>query len=265
MTDLGAPSTPITGQVLFYKQPEPLDAERHKDLGMKRSDRPFAFVAKQHFVPVHVSEFGPAAVNFPIIFAGDAKAPLGIMGLSAGENLYVSDDGVWRPGAYIPAFVRRYPFVGAADEERKRVVVCIDRAAPQWVSAEGADVKLFENGEPSEFTKSCIDFCSRFDADRLATEFFVNLLIENDLFEPREATYTPMNPDGSAGQPQLVSDFFAVSDEKLKALPIEKLAEFRDNGALAQIYAHQMSLFNWDKIISESLARRAEQAPANLA
>ena len=260
--DEGFQGSPISGEVLFYQQPEPLDAERHKELGMKSSDRPFAFANKQHFVPLHVTEFGPAAVNYPIIFAGAERLPLAIMGLTAGENLYISEEGVFRPGAYIPAFIRRYPFVGAMDDANKRSVVCIDRKAPQWVSRAEADVMLFEDGQPSQFTKNCIEFCSQFDTDRAQTAFFIKLLIDNDLFEPREATYATFNADGTPGEPQKVSDFFAVSDAKLKALAPETLVELRDNGALQQIFTHIASLYGWEKIIAESVQRRLGADPA---
>jgi len=254
--------SPLTGQVLFYSRPEPLDPRMHGNLGMRRTNTPFAFAAKQHFIPLHVGEFGPAAVNYPIIFAGDQRTPLAVMGLVAGENLYITEDGLYRPGCYVPSFIRRYPFVGAHDDAAKRSIVCIDRASDLWVEG-GGDVRLFEDGKITQFTQNCIDFCSQFDQDKAQTDFFTKLLIDLDLFEPRQANFVPQNEDGSAGEPQMVADFFAVSDAKMKALSADKLVELRDNGALSQIYAHMASLFAWDRIITESLIRRAPPVPAN--
>jgi hypothetical protein len=250
-------SNPVTGNVLLYERPEPLDARRHANLGLINSDNPFSFVAKQHFVPLHVGEFGPASINYPIIFAGEARSPLAVVGMTAGENLFVAEDGGYRPGVYVPAFIRRYPFVGALDEVAQKMVVCIDRASSLWVEG-GGDVPLFENGQPTEFTKSCIDFCGQFDADRRQTELFVKMLTELDLFETRQTTFTPRTPEGEAGEPQLVAEFFGVSEDRLKALPTEKLLELRDNGGLGQIYAHLISLFCWDRLVAESLTRRGE-------
>jgi hypothetical protein len=248
---------PVTGNVLLYERPEPLDAKLHANLGLSKTEKPFGFVAKQHFVPLHVGEFGPASVNYPIIFAGEAHAPLAVVGITAGENLFVADDGGYRAGAYIPAFIRRYPFVGALDEAAQKMVVCIDRGSSLWIEG-GGDVPLFENGQPTEFTRSCIDFCGQFDADRRQTDLFVKMLMDLDLFETRQTTFTPRNADGVAGEPQLVAEFFGVAEERLKALPPAKLVELRDNGALGQIYAHLISLFGWDKLVAESLARRGE-------
>jgi len=248
---------PVSGNVLLYERPEPLDARRHGNLGLIKSDKPFSFVAKQHFVPLHVGEFGPASINYPIIFAGEARAPLAVVGMTAGENLFVGEDGGYRPGVYVPAFIRRYPFVGALDEVAQKMVVCIDRASSLWIEG-GGDVPLFENGQPTEFTKSCIDFCGQFDVDRRQTELFVKMLTDLDLFETRQTTFTPRTPDGVAGEPQLVAEFFGVSEDRLKALPTEKLLELRDNGGLGQIYAHLISLFCWDRLVAESLTRRGE-------
>ncbi|MBV9511222.1 MAG: SapC family protein [Caulobacteraceae bacterium] len=264
MADASADSLGLSGQVLFYSRPEPLDAQRHAGLGMKNTMRPYGFAASQHFIPLHVGEFGPAAVNYPIIFAGAEHTPLAVMGLRPGENLFISPEGEFRIGAYVPSFIRRYPFVGARDGQSDRVVVCIDRASNLWTE-DAPDVKLFENGQPSAYTKACIDFCSQFDADRAITESFVKLLTDLDLLTNQQTHFTPRLADGAAGEPQLVAEYSAVSAEKLKALPGEKLAELRDNGALAQIYSHLTSLQGWDRIVMESLARAAAAAPAGRA
>ena len=256
--------TPLSGAVLMYSQPEPLDAERHAKLGMKRMATPFSFAAKQHFVPLHVGEFGPAGVSYPIIFAGDAYSPLAVMGLQEGENLYIDDKGGFRAGCYVPAFIRRYPFVGARDDNMQRTVICIDRSADLWTE-DNPDVMLFENGQPTEFTKSCIDFCGQFDQDRARTDNFVELLKSLDLFETKQTTFTPRDPNtGAAAAPVLIAEYYAVSEAKLHALPHDKYIELRDNGALQQIYAHVMSLFGWDRIIAESMLRGnvATAAPA---
>jgi hypothetical protein len=259
--DAGAQANPLAGQVLFYEKPEPLDIRRHAHLGMKQTDRPFGFAAKQHFIPLHVGEFSMAAVSYPIIFAGAARTPLAVMGLTEGENLFISEDGLFRPGAYVPSFIRRYPFVGAQDDQSQRTIVCIDRASDLWVDDKDS-LKLFENGDTTAYTKSCIDFCSKFDTDRRATEFFVKLLTDLDLIEARSTTFTPRLPDGSDGPPRPVAEFFGISVERLAALPGPKLAELRDNGALVQIYAHIISQNGWDRIVQESFARNPEAAAA---
>ena len=250
----------ITGNVLFYSQPEPLTPELHGKLGVKRMDGPFSFARVGHAIPLTVGEFPLAAVTGPIIFVGDEKLPIAVMGLNAGENMFVRDNGMFEPGVYIPAYVRRYPFVFANDQANDQMVLCVDRKAEFIV--EGGDMPFFENGQPSEYTKNCIEFCNNFEIERQRTLSFVQILRDLDLFEPKTANFTPMNPDGTPGQPQKIADYFGVSEDKLNKLPTDKLVELRDNGALSQIYAHLLSLVGWDRLIALAMARAPQEPVA---
>jgi hypothetical protein len=257
MTDTTQASNPLSGSVLFYSQPEPLNAEQHSKLGVTPTAKPYSFVASTHIVPLTVTEFAPAALSYPIIFVGDMKQPVVAMGLRNGENLFM-EDGDFRPDAYLPAYVRRYPFVFANDDAQGRMILCIDRGA-EFVK-EGGETALFENGEPTPYVQNAMEFCNNFEQERIRTESFVKLLTDLDLFEVREANFTPRNADGTPAAPQKLAEYFAVSEDKLKALPATKLAELRDNGALGQIYAHLVSLAGWDRLIALALTRQTATA-----
>lgn len=262
MTTTTAPAnSPISGSVLFYKQPEPLSPELHSKLGVVQSDHPFRFAKVGHAVPLTVGEFPLAAVTGPIIFVGEEKTPLAVMGLNAGDNMFVNDEGMFEAGIYIPAYIRRYPFVFAQDDAAERMVLCIDRQADFIV--EGGDMPFFEkDGKPSDYTQRCMEFCNNFEQERQRTMAFVQLLKDADLFETKVANYTPMNPDGTPGEPQKIAEYFGVSEEKLLKLPTEKYMELRDNGALGQIYAHLVSLVGWDRLCAVALAKAAQQPVA---
>lgn len=259
MTDTTA-ATPLSGNVLFYAQPEPLSLDAHSKLGVDPVEKPYGFVARTNLVPIMVTEFAPASLSYPVIFVGDKKQPVAVMALRAGENLFVSEDGEFRSDAYIPAYVRRYPFVFANDDAQQRLILCVDRAAP--FIKEGGATPLFVDGQPSPYTQQAMEFCNNFEQERLRTEAFQALLIELDLLDTRESVFTPRNPDGSAGEPQKIAEYFAVSEEKLKLLSPEKLAELRDNGALGQIYAHLVSLLGWDRLIALAFQRASAAQPA---
>lgn len=249
----------LTGNVLFYTQPEPITAEQHGSLGVNPVDHPYAFMAKSHLVPLTVTEFAPAALSYPVIFVGESKQPVAVMGLADGENFFVEPSGAVRGDCYIPAYARRYPFVFANDQEQGRMILCIDRGAS--FITEGGQVPLFENGQPSAYVNGAMEFCNNFEQERQRTESFVALLTELDLFDTREAVFTPRDQNGAPGQPQKLAEYVAVSEDKLKALSPEKLAELRDNGALGQIYAHLTSLLGWDRLIAMAF-QRANGAPA---
>jgi hypothetical protein len=261
-TQLQTPAE-FSGNVLFYSKPEPLSRELHGKIGLRRMDRPFGFAAQTNVVPLTVGEFPIAGLSYPIIFAGERYQPLAVMGIRQGANLYVGDDGAFQTGAYIPAYIRRYPFVLANDPSREQLVVCIDRAASML--GEDYDLPFFnENGEPTDYTNGCIQFCNDFENEGRRTESFIALLKELDLFETARASFAPNNPDGTPGTPQPIAEYFAVSETKLKALPPEKLLELIANGAVAQIYAHLMSLTGWDRLIALTMERQAQTAPANM-
>jgi hypothetical protein len=256
------PPSEFAGNVLFYSKPEPLSRELHAKIGLRRVERPFGFAAATNVVPLTVAEFPIAGLSYPIIFAGERRQPLAVMGVNAGKNLYVSEDGAFEVGSYIPAYIRRYPFVLANDSGRQQLVVCIDRAASML--GEDYDLPFFdEKGEATDYTNGCIQFCNEFETEGRRTESFVKLLTDLDLFETRRSLYTPTNPDGTAGEPQTIAEYFAVSEDRLKALPDSKLRELIDNGAIGQIHAHQMSLGGWDRLIALTLSRAPDTVPAN--
>jgi hypothetical protein len=243
---------PITGQVLFYKDPQPLSAENHGGLGVRQIAEPFAFLRAAHAVPVTVTEFGVAAASYPIIFVGDERTPVAVMGVRQGQNLFVDQNGYVFEDYYIPAFVRRYPFVFAADESSDRLLLCVDRAAP--MVSNQPDVPFFENGQPSKFTTDAIEFCKEFERQRRATTDFAKIVASMDLFEQKTVTFQPRDPQGrEVGPVQKVADYWAISEERLNALPAEKYVELRNNGALGACYAHLVSLLNWSKVVNRAV------------
>ena len=140
MTSASAGDAQTLGQILFYRQLEPLSAEKHRSLGVSQVSNPFSFLADTHLVPLTVDEFGLAAVCYPIIFDTQTKTPLAVMGLRPGMNVFLGGDGSLDPEVYLPAFARRYPFLPIIangdgqtqpqqNEDGERVLVCIDRAA----------------------------------------------------------------------------------------------------------------------------------------
>ncbi|GAA0208676.1 hypothetical protein QOZ96_003145 [Brevundimonas nasdae] len=259
MTD--TTQSPLEGNVLFYNKPEPLDAAQHGNLGVNAKAEPYAFVAQTNVVPLTVTEFAAAALSYPVIFVGESRQPVAVMGLNQNDNLFVSPEGVFRHDAYIPAYVRRYPFVFADDKANGRLILCIDRGAD--IVAEGGENPLFVNGQPSDYTNMAMEFCNNFEQERLRTESFVKLVNELDLLDVREALFTPRDENGAPGEPQKIAEYYAVSEDKLRALSPEKLAELRDNGALGQIYAHLVSLLGWDRLIALAFVRNQTAATVN--
>lgn len=248
----------LSGRVVLYKNPQPLSVEAHGKLGLKNIARPFDFVAATHVVPMTVQEFGVAATSMPIIFAPDKKTPLAVMAARGNENLFVGADGNWEADVYVPSFVRRYPFIFAADDKNENFVVCIDEGAQ--MIGENPDLPMFENGQPTNYTNSAMEFLQDFERQRRATEEWVDLINSMDLLEDKSVTFTPSDENGNPQQTVKIADYVAISEEKLNALPADKFNQLREKGALPAIYAHLVSLLQWQKLVQRTL-RIAEQQP----
>ena len=130
-------------QLLFYTNAVPVNKERHADLSVK-SGKDFGFARLVNSVPLLTVEFLRAAPEYAVVFAGDGEniIPVAILGAEAERNAFVKDDGSW-DGKYIPAFVRRYPFVFASSDDGKNFTLCLDDGF-DGCNTEGKGERLFD-------------------------------------------------------------------------------------------------------------------------
>jgi hypothetical protein len=252
----------ISGNVMFYEKPVPLNKEQHQGYGVSPVDRPFDFMSKAHFVPLTAPEFMAAAASFPIIFAGEERSPLAVMGIRSDENLFVNEEGLFNVDFYMPAFARRYPFVLAGDQANDRFVVCVDEGAT-CVTNKNPEQVFFDKDDLSPFTQEAFEFLQKFERDRQATASMVEELKGLDLFEPKDMHFQGQNADGTPAERQKIADYFAINEEKLRALPADTLKSLTDRGIMGVIQAHLISLSNWQRLVNMTLRKAAtEQAAA---
>ena len=260
MADAPATEARLSGTVPLYKNVEPLNRQKHKNYGVSPTEQPFNFLKEWHFVPAITGEFATACGSYPVIFLGDRKTPVLVMGLRQGTNLFVTEDGQFDTDHYVPAYVRRYPFVSATNVDDKPSTVCVDVDA-NFVVTENAERPFFdEAGEPTEYTKQAVDFVSAFEADAKLTEAFVERMNALGLFEKKDVKLAnPQDPEN----PVVVAEYYGVSEEKYAALPADKLTEMRDNGDLIAVISHLISLQRWERILRRATERqKAAQADA---
>jgi hypothetical protein len=200
-----------------------------------------------------------SAICYPIIFVGQDRTPVAVMGVRQNENLFVREDGTVDPDYYLPAFVRRYPFVFANDSKSERLLLCVDRDAPMVTNQ--PEVPLFVDGQPSEFTNNAIEFCKEFERQRRSTAEFVKLIDKYNLFEEKSVSFQPRDAEGNeAGEPQKIADYWAIDEAKLNGLSEAQFNELRINGALGAIYAHIVSLLGWQRIITRAVTASQKAA-----
>ncbi len=250
MADTNTGTVETGGNLLFYKQPEPLNSEAHGKLGVTADTKhPFAFIKDTQLIPLTVAEFTAAALCYPIIFAGTDRIPVAVMGMQKDHNAFVDADGMMPEGVYLPGFVRRYPFVSATTNgDEQNLMVCIDRAAP--FIAENAEQPFFVDGKPSEFTNRAIEFIQLYEGEAQGTRNFVTMMNELDLLASQDMNLPQTGEDGKTVTQRKIGEFVGISAEKFNKLPAEKLVELRDNGGLQAIYAQLMSQANWQRVIA---------------
>lgn len=234
-------SMPAAGPVqqlpLYYNSLSPLSSQAHGDHGLvQRAD--LRFTAVSHAIPLTVDEFAVAQRSYPIIFGTDANpAPLALLGLADGTNTYVDADGQWQAGAYLPAFVRRYPFMLAKlTPESTELSLCFDDTAGM-VTPEAED-KLFDGTEATTTTKNILGFCEQFEHAVSRTRGFMEELQKLDLLTDGEVTI--QQPD--MAEPVVYRGFRMVAEDKLQKIRGDQARKMVQNGMMGLIYAHLFSL-----------------------
>lgn len=164
----------MTTPPLFYKNPRPIDIEKHKHVKLLPINS-FDFTLETNSVPLAVTEFTVAANHFPIVFSETEKPiPIALLGLDSNRNAFVRE-GRWQAG-YVPAYIRRYPFTFAADPEAKTFTLCIDEGANLFSETEAGKPLFTEEGTPSDFLRDALVFCTQYQKDWQSTHEFVDAL-----------------------------------------------------------------------------------------
>ena len=240
-----------SGLPVLYNDLVPLSSSDHATWGTKSLDGAH-FLKDQHAVPVLIEEFVQVQRHFPIIFAaGDNPVPLALMGLNEGVNVFLDDEGKFTQQVYVPAYIRRYPFMLVQlNPQQEELSLCFDPTSGA-VAPDGDVVKLFENGEISEGTKGILSFCEQFEQSAQRTSGFLKELLDLDLLMDGEVT---IQPEGAA-QPHIYRGFKMVNEEKLRDLRGDQLRKMMQNGMLTLIMAHLFSL----DLMRELYGRQAAQ------
>jgi hypothetical protein len=248
-----ATEAPTQNLPLLYSALEPLSSTTHGKMKI-RSVNKAPVVGATHAFPATVEEFPLLARHYPIIFAsGDNPVPLVLMGLSEGVNAFMDEDGKpLEKNLYIPAYIRRYPFLLARlRPDSDELSLCFDPTIGAIVEDKKGEPLFDENGEPSQATKAILQFCEQFETAGQRTAAFMEELKRNELLMDGEVA---IQPEGSE-KPFIYRGFRMVDEEKLRDLRGDELRKFNQSGLLPLIFAHLFSLSQ----IRDLFARQVEQ------
>ena len=238
-----APNGQGSALPLFYSNPIPLDAKKHSDLGLKKNFG-LGFTSGINAIPINLIEMPQVCHFYPIAFSPDANAtPVAILGVRNDENLFLNDDGTWNDDAYyIPAYIRRYPFIFSEMPDSDQLSLCIDMNKD--VTEEGGDQRFFnEEGKPTDLASNALEFCKSYHAAARQTLEFSKWLADSDMLIEREAQI-------NAGENTRInfSGFKIVNEKKLSELPDAQIIELHKKGWLPFLYAHLFSGAQWQRL-----------------
>jgi hypothetical protein len=242
--------------LVYYEKPVLLDREKHR----RRRVRPgtgYAFARKANSLYLAGAEFGEACKEYPIVFtrgANNKVVPVLMLGLRSRENLFVNDDDSW-DARYVPAFVRRYPFV-LAELPGQSLAVCIDEAYPGVNEQEGEPL-FDEKGQDTPFLKNALEFLTQYQREYLRTEAFCDRL-------DQAGVLTEMNARANLvdGRSFTVNGLLVVDEKKLLELPDATVLPMFRNGELHLVSMHLLSLSNMHKLVDKVAQRAADAAEA---
>jgi len=231
-------SAPNQGLPLLYNDLTPISSQLHGDWRI-RAIRGAKFMQGVHAVPLLAEEFIQASRFFPIVFSlGADPVPLALMGLNEGVNTFVNEEGMFPDDCYIPAYVRRYPFLLAKlRPDVDELSLCVDPTAEVVGPFEDGD-PLFEDGAPSERVKQALGFCEQMEQASATTAAFFRDIAEQKLLIDGEFS---AQPEGAA-VPFIYRGFQIVSEDVLKNLRGDVARKWIQSGLLPLIYAHLFSL-----------------------
>jgi len=244
---------------MFYSRPVALNRDLHRNLKLDTGTSNFAFAANTNSILLAASEIADAARDYPVVFIGSPGGPYtvaALLGMRDRENLFVDSDGNWASGTYLPAFVRRYPFVlaegGPNDGE---MTVCIDEDCTR-LNKESGTALFDDTGAAAPLLQDTIGFMQLFHAEMQQTSLMAQRLADLGLLVGRSIEVM------RGGQRYALDGIYVVDREKLGTLDDAQVVELYRSGAMYAIHAHLVSLNQAERLATRLDARLAAQPAA---
>ena len=234
-TDAHVP--PVVSRLpVLYRSVTPLNREQHAAMRLAPLPEPLSFARGTHLLPAMVDEFAAAARELPIVFLPEAEgiSPVFMLSLRSGTNGFVTSEGLWT-ASYLPAYVRRYPFV-LGDVEGRDPILCFDDQFEGFNETRG-DVLFNPDGSPSPALEAAIQFSGGFREAGQRTTQFVKKLRELDLFKS-----VTLDVNSAKTGKTTIEGLLVVDEAKLKSLHDVVILDLQKTGYLPAIHAHLLSL-----------------------
>ena len=227
---------------ILYRRPVALSRAAH---GTRRYTAPvgYGFARETNAVPLGAAEAEVAARHYPLVFAAaDPGGLIALLGVEKGRNLFVDEAGDWRPGSYVPAYVRRYPFAFA--QLGDQLVLCVDEAAE---ALGDSGIPLFDGEKPTPLVEQALAFSREFQMQADAAQAFAAACASAGLLADHRAEFALTD-----GRKIVLGGFRILDRAKFDTLPDAAFIDWRKRGWLAMAYAHFASMNSWASLIDRA-------------
>jgi hypothetical protein len=226
----------------LYGNPLVLNSITHKTLKVSPVKN-FKFAKEFNSCVVLCQEFLEAAKHYPIVFSqtNDVLTPVAMFGV--GKNLFVDSEGKWQEGTYIPAFIRRYPYILAEGfAQDGSLTVCLD-ADYEGFNTEDGDRLFTDEGEQTPALQKAVEFLMLYHNQFEVTKAFISHIKELNIFKAIDANITLVS-----GKTFTIKNLSMIDEQAMLKLTDNEIVTLVRKGYLAWIYAHLYSLTNFGKI-----------------
>lgn len=218
------------------------------------------FCRKLNALPISFSEFPRVSHDYPIAFVsgdnGETFGAVALLGMQAGQNLFVGSDGAWDKSVYVPAYTRRYPFcmakISVDNVARSERIVCVAQQAIDEKKGEA----LFDNqGGALPRWAEMEKLLHEYEGDLMRSEEMCGILKEYDLLEPFS-----MQAILNSGEAMQLTGMHRVTEAKLETLTAEQLQNLIKKGVMGRIYTHLLSLDHFSSLLDRNVAAQPAKA-----
>jgi len=216
------------------------------------------FCTRSNAVPISYTEFTVACRDYPLVFAssdnGQTFAPVAVLGFADGENLFLAD-GAWDKNAYLPAYVRRYPFcmarVNYDQVEQAERLICVEKDFLD----EGGELMFDAEGKSLPKWQPIEKLLQEYEADLERSREMASILADYALLE----SFT-MQAQTKAGASMNVTGMYRVNEKKLEVLNASQHKNLIKKGIMGRIYAHLISIDNFARLLDRKVGKSASAA-----
>jgi len=199
----------------------------------------YAFAKADPIAPLVAEEIPRAALAMPMAFVRhqDRYILAGVLSPTPGENYFVDpNSGRWL-GAYVPAHFRGYPFSLSRQEGQTKMILCVDESSG-LISDTTGEPFFDKNGALSKPVQDVLDFLTKIEKNRTATDLAVAALADAGLITPWQLKLK------LGGQEIEVPGLYRTDEAGLNQADDETFIKLRKTGSLPMAYAQLLSMAN---------------------